>query len=161
MKTTILLLLIFIVNSAFASNNYIGNIVPPYPPSHKDNGGYLVGLNKSNKTTKYSVSLTEKDNSQYFWLTKEIGRKNNNKNAIWQAIDLLILKKPKKGYFYALGICKVNQEIDDRIIALVKYDPNIEWFKSSQKAWKVNIKKEKIEPFSSKGISCANEGWGL
>jgi len=160
-KFKLLMFFIICTNPVIANDSYKGLVVPPYPELHIDKGGYLIGFNIKSKKPIFAISHTIKDKSQYFWLKKEIGRKNNNKNPIWKVLDVIVLDEPKINYFYALGLCRLKQDIDDRIIALVKYEKNKEWFTEIKKSWLVNIKKEKIEKFKAMGISCANEGWGL
>lgn len=161
MKFKLLFIFIISTNLAIASDTYIGSIVPPYPESHVDRGGYLVGFDIKSKDPAYAIAHTVKGRSQYFWLKKEIGRKNNNKNPIWKVMDVIVLDQPPKNYFYALGLCRLKEDIDDRIIALVKYEENKEWFTVVKKSWLVNVNKGKIETYNKKGLSCANEGWGL
>ena len=157
-KVTALSLLFLFSTLAVANDykNYIGKIVPPYPKSHVEINGYLINDRNSN----YAVFMTEKNNLQYFWLNKEVARKNNNENPIWKTLDILVITKLQKSYFYALGSCQLNQKLNDKIIALVKYEESKQWLNQVKKAWLVNIKQEKIEIITPEGISCANESWG-
>jgi hypothetical protein len=54
----------------------------------------------------------------------------------------------------------VNKVDDSSIIAVVK-ETETEWQTQVKFAYRANIKTGQLETITTKGVRCANEGWGL
>ncbi|MEP6900525.1 MAG: hypothetical protein ABJA66_02175 [Actinomycetota bacterium] len=127
----------------------VGEILPN---GAKDLGGGL--LSKEN----YGVSRFSKGKKHYLWLEKITGRDTSGVPD-WIVKDVLefdTLKKNQEFLFSYSSTCTITGQENLDTIVLAELSPKKKTYKIL-KAWKANIKKEKLEKISTKGIQCRAE----
>ncbi len=161
MKLQLLLLLIFIalsLNVSAQKKEFIGYkhkgvvVGETLPNGVKDLGGGLL----SNEN--YGVSRFSKGKKHYLWLEKITGRDSNGVPS-WIVKDVLefdTLKKHREFLFSYSSTCTIGGSENLDTIVLAEFKPKKKTYKIL-KAWKANIKKEKFEKLSTKGIKCKYE----
>ncbi|MGI8788492.1 MAG: hypothetical protein ACR2HG_12105 [Pyrinomonadaceae bacterium] len=159
MKLKILLLLTFIIIPTFASaqrKNLIGykykGVVngATLPNGAKDLGGGLL----SNEN--YGVSRFSKGKMFMLWLEKITGRDKEGVPS-WEIKDVLSFEKLKKNQeflFSYSSTCLQNDKSNINLIVMAELVPKEKTYKIL-KAWRANLKRERFESVSIKGIECA------
>lgn len=158
MKTKILLFLLLVALPTFAitrKSEYIGykhkGIVygETLPNGVKDLGGGLL----SNE--EYGVSRFSKGKKYMLWLEK-ITSRDAKGIPNWEVKDVLtfdLLKKNQEFFLSYSSGCQQNGKTDIDLIVQTEFVPKDKTYKILR-AWKANIKKEKFEKTSKKGIVC-------
>lgn len=122
------------------------------PNGVKDLGGGLL----SNEN--YGVSRFSKGKKHYLWLEKITGRDTSGVPS-WIVKDVLefdTLKKHQEFLFSYSSTCTIGGSENLDTIVLAEFKPKKKTYKIL-KAWNANIKKEKFEKLSTKGIKCQYE----
>jgi hypothetical protein len=122
------------------------------PNGAKDLGGGLLS------DENYGVSLFSKNGKFMLWLEKITGRDASG-IPNWKVKDVLIFSKPKSNqeflFSHSSG-CRQNDRQNLDLIVQVEFLPKTETYKIVY-AWRANVKKERFEKVSSKGIVCLYE----
>lgn len=159
MKLKILFLLILIAAPTFVSaqrKNLIGykykGVVygATLPNGAKDLGGGLL----SNEN--YGVSRFSKGRQFMLWLEKITARDDKGVPS-WEVKDVLTFDKLKKNQeflFSYSSACLQNGKEKLDLIVQAEFFAKTKTFKVIH-AWRANIRKEKFEKISTKGIKCA------
>ena len=137
------------------ANKYVGLRIPPIPEGHRKIEAFLI----DDKTDSYfALSRMIHKSGEAFLLQKLLYRDREG-HVHWEVISALAEPKRQKGYDYFMGTCMLNGEHQRDIIALVKSEDQ-EIQTGILRAWRVNIKNQKIEKIPVDGITCYIEGWG-
>ena len=158
MKTKIILLLLLVSLPILANtkkSEYIGYkhkgvlFGEKLQNGVKDLGGGLLSAEN------YGVSRFSKNEKMMLWLEKITDRDAKGQPS-WEVKDVLTFDKLKKNqsfmFSYSSG-CLQNGKENLDLIVMAELMPKDKTYKIL-KAWKANIKKEKFEKISSKGIKC-------
>lgn len=161
MKLKLFLLLIFTafsLNISAQKKQFIGykhkGVVfgETLPNGAKDLGGGLL----SNEN--YGVSRFSKGKKNYLWLEKITGRDLKGVPS-WIVKDVLefdALKKNQEFLFSYSSFCTTAGKKNLDTIVLAELQPKTKKYKIL-KAWKANVKSEKFEKASTRGIQCKAE----
>ncbi len=161
MKYGLFLLLTFLVfglNVSAQKKDFIGykhkGVVygETLPNGAKDLGGGLL----SNEN--YGVSRFSKASKEYLWLEKITGRDTKGIPS-WIVKDVLEFDKLKKNQeflFSYSSTCTSKGKANLDTIVLAEFHPKKKTYKIL-KAWKANVRREKFEKLSTKGIQCQYE----
>ncbi len=158
MKTKIILILLLIALPVFAvtkRSKYIGykhkGIVygEKLPNGVKDLGGGLLS------DENFGVTRFIKDKDFMLWLEKITSRDSQGVPS-WEVKDVLNFDDLKKNqsflFSYSSGCLQNGRENLDMIV-MTELSPRNKAYKVL-KAWRANLKKEKFEKISTKGIKC-------
>ncbi len=159
MKTKIILILLLLALPVFAvtkKSKYIGykhkGVVygEKLPNGVKDFGGGLLS-NEDFGVTRYT-----KDKNFMLWLEKITSRDSKGVPS-WEVKDVLDFDNLNKNqsflFSYSSGCLQKGRENLDMIVMAELSTKNKTY--KIVKAWRANIKKEKFEKISTKGIKCA------
>ncbi|MCU0240001.1 MAG: hypothetical protein MUC29_11215 [Pyrinomonadaceae bacterium] len=119
------------------------------PNGVKDLGGGLLS------NDNYGISHFIKGNLNMLWLDKITGRDDKGVPN-WVVKDVLrfpLMKKNQSFLFSYASSCAKNKKGDLDMIVLAEFNAKLKKYKVLQ-AWKANLKKEKFEKISIKGIKC-------
>lgn len=155
---SVLTIALFALNISAQNKDFIGykhkGVVydETLPNGAKDLGGGLL----SNEN--YGVSRFLKGQKEYLWLEKITGRDTKGVPS-WIVKDVLEFDKLNKNQeflFSYSSACTIggNENLDTIVLAELK--PKTKKYKIL-KAWKANIKRERFEKSSTKGIQCRRE----
>jgi hypothetical protein len=128
-----------------------------FPRGLKDRGGSVIDVDRDE--SRYGLAEVQDSTAQMIWLERFINRDQQGK-VTYQVIDVLKLPPISKSQILVRSFCWVNGKRDREIIAIVEAT-DTEFRTTIHRAWRANIKTEKIEPMSPKGIACENIGWGV
>ncbi len=156
MKLLLLLLLITLPTAAVSqAKKYIGyehkgvTYGAMLPNGAKDLGGGLLS------DENYGVSRFSKDGKFMLWLEK-ITVRDAGGIPSWKVKDALIFSKPKSNqeflFSHSSG-CRQNGEENLDLIVQAEFLPKTKTYKIIN-AWRANIKNERFEKISNKGIVC-------
>lgn len=90
------------------------------------------------------------------WFEKVIDR-NSEGVSLWEVKDVLAFGKPKKNeefFFSYSSSCRQNRKVNLDLIVLAERVPRQKSYKVIN-AWRANVKKERFEEVSTKGIVCS------
>ena len=158
MKFKLFLLLTFLVvtlNVSAQKREFIGYkhkgvvVGETLPNGVKDLGGGLL----SNEN--FGVSRFSKGKKHYLWLEKITGRDTKGVPN-WIVRDVLEFDALKKNQEFLLSYsstCTTNGKANLDTIVLAEHQPKTKKIKIL-KAWKANVRNEKFEKLSTKGIQC-------
>jgi len=161
MKLKLLILLIVLIVPIFAAaqkKRYIGyqhkGVVSgaTLPNGFKDLGGGLLS------DENYGISRFSKGKKVMLWLEK-INSRDKNGVPSWTVRDVISFKKLKKNrefLFSYSSSCLQNGKENFDLIVMADFRPKTKTYKPV-KAWLANIKREKFEKLSVKGIVCKYE----
>ncbi|HXG85570.1 MAG TPA: hypothetical protein VNI84_16220 [Pyrinomonadaceae bacterium] len=103
----------------------------------------------------YGVTHFKKGKKYMLWLERIVER-NEAGVPVWEVLDVLsvgALKKNQEFLFSYSSPCKQNKKGNLDLIVLAESVPRTK-ARRVLKAWRANVKKEKFEPVSVKGIVC-------
>lgn len=157
MRIKLFLFLILITVPAIASpqKKYVGYkhrgvlYGETLPNGVRDQGGGLLSNNN------YGVSRFTKGKQYMLWLEK-ITSRDAKGVPTWVVKDVLSfdnLKKNQEFHFSYSSICRQNGKENLDLIVLTEYSPSKKTYQV-KRAWRANVKKEKFEKVSEKGIVC-------
>jgi hypothetical protein len=160
MKLNIFLLLIFITLPVFAlpdtHKEFIGykhqGILygETLPNGARDQGGGLLS------NDNYGITRFTKGRKYMLWLEKIIKRDAKGLPS-WEVKDVLAfdnLKKNQQFLFSYSSTCKQNGKENLDLVVMAELNQQKKAYRVLR-AWRANVKKEKFESTSSKGIVCA------
>lgn len=136
-------------------NEFIGyrhrgvNYGETLPNGAKDLGGGLL----SNET--YGVTRFSRGDTFMLWFEKVVER-NSKGIPNWEVKDFLTfnnLPKNQEFLFSYSSSCTQNNRKNLDLIVMAELNPQAKKYKVL-KAWQANIRREKFEEISTKGISC-------
>ncbi len=136
--------------------SYKGVRVPPLPPGHQDLGGYLINPDAA---TEYAVIEVWFDKKKMWWLQKMLSRDAKGKPQ-WEIVAVTEVPKVPKGYYFQMGTCEKGGVAVPEIIAVAKREDK-ERLENIHSAWIANLNTHSFEPYSTKGVVCINEGFGV
>lgn len=157
MKLFLLLLIITLPTAAATAQTkkYIGyehkGVIygATLPNGARDLGGGLLS------DENYGVSRFSKDGKFMLWLEKITARDAKGVPS-WKVKDVLIFPEPKKNqkflFSHSSG-CRQNGRENLDLIVQAKFLPKTKTYKIIN-VWRANVKKERFEKASSKGIVC-------
>ena len=119
------------------------------PNGVKDLGGGLLS------DEDYGVTRFVKGKKYMLWLEKIVER-NAKGEPSWEVKDVLTfpnLKKNQEFLFSHSSTCKQNGRENLDLVVMAELAPKTKTYKVL-KAWRANVKKERFEQTSSKGIVC-------
>jgi hypothetical protein len=119
------------------------------PNGVKDLGGGLLS------DEDYGVTRFVKGKKYMLWLEKIVER-NDDGMPYWEVKDVLTfdnLKKNQRFLYSYSSPCTENEAENLDLIVLAELAPKAKNYKIL-KAWRANVKKERFEQTSSKGIVC-------
>jgi hypothetical protein len=158
MKFGVLILLTFLVfasHSAAQKKQFIGYkhkgvvVGETLPNGVKDLGGGLLS------NDNFGVTRFSKGKKHYLWLEK-ITERDSEGVPSWIVRDVLEfdgLKKNQEFLFSYSSFCTTGGKENLDTIVLAEHQPKTKKYKIL-KAWKANVKSEKFERLSTRGIQC-------
>lgn len=156
MKLFLLLLIITLPTAAVSqTKKYIGyehrGVIygATLPNGAKDLGGGLLS------DENYGVSRFSKDGKFMLWLEKITARDAKGIPS-WKVKDVLTFSKPKSNQeflFSPSSGCRQNGRENLDLIVQAEFLPKTKTYKVIN-AWRANVKKERFEKASNKGIVC-------
>ena len=155
---SVLTIVLFALNISAQTKDFVGykhkGVVydETLPNGAKDLGGGLL----SNEN--YGVSRFLKGKKEYLWLEK-ITERDTKGVPNWIVKDVLEFDKLNKNQeflFSYSSACTVGGSENLDTIILAELQPKSKKYKIL-KAWKANIKRERFEKSSTKGIQCQRE----
>ncbi len=118
-------------------------------------GGALIQGSRPKYALEYVTDGTEK----YLILKKEVGRTGNS--AIWENIDHLVIPKMDDSYMLYYAMCLLNGSFEARIVAVAKYEVDVELNSNVDVAWFADLEEGKFEKISTDNVACINENYNL
>ena len=117
-------------------------------------------LQDSLNNRKFGISAYIDKSYVYYVFLDEI-KGNNVDNLSYKILDIVVVGKLNKNEILGTYNCQMDSTNDYKLIAIYredKYDSKLMVYYDILKAWKADIKREKIDSISTKGITCVNEG---
>ncbi len=164
MKISLLFTAAFLTISAFAASTFAMHFGDEFigyrhkgvlrgetlPNGARDLGGGLL----SNED--YGITRFVKGQKYMLWFEKVIDR-NSEGVPLWEVKDVLTFGKPKKNeelFFSYSSPCRQNRKVNLDLIVQAERVPRKKSYKVIN-AWRANVKKERFEKVSTKGIVCS------
>ncbi|MGK7947270.1 MAG: hypothetical protein AB4368_00305 [Xenococcaceae cyanobacterium] len=148
-------------------NKYIGLEYPPVPDGIIIEGGWTIEEKDSSTLTEYSIGSVIEGDKKFLWLEHFISL-NEEGEPSFKLVDILPLPPIDSEKEDVLGgspyLCHINGEYDPTLIVIAKLeDSNTEFLTNIQKAWRVDLAKEKFKEIETVGVEfrCENMGFGL
>jgi hypothetical protein len=139
--------------SVCSAASLTGKTIPPYPRGWGEPEGACLD------NCRYSIGVLSNGQTKILYLGKEVAGFTPDEPR-WLVLDEMPYPQAPKGFRVTYGTCQVNKVDDSSIIAVVK-ETETEWQTQVKFAYRANIKTGQLETITTKGVRCANEGWGL
>lgn len=163
-KISIALILLCVMNSAFAQGKYAGPVLKKligkkYTDSRTINSfkayTYMQGsmVNSIDDPETFTVDVFRKGTTQVVMFSLLTDSAANE----YTILDVLEVKNIQKGWEIKTGLCSQNGNENAEIMALAKPGRQ-EIIKTIKQAWRCNRDKRRIELLPVKSITCINEG---
>ena len=78
----------------------------------------------------------------------------------FEILDVLEITSINEDDLICFQSCQKDSLRDSEIVAITKYDENLEYFKDIIQAWRADRENGKFISIDPKGIECLNEGFG-
>jgi hypothetical protein len=85
----------------------------------------------------------------------------NQPTQIWQIVAVQDIPLLKQGQMIALGTCRDDGQPNSRVVAVVDYDPDKQWFDRFESAWEYDYKQDAFMPHPTEHLQCLNARYGL
>jgi len=85
----------------------------------------------------------------------------NQSTQTWQIVAVQDIPLLKQGQMIALGTCRDDGRPDSRVVAVVNYDPDKQWFDRFDSAWEYDYKQDAFVPYPTEHLQCLNARYGL
>jgi hypothetical protein len=79
----------------------------------------------------------------------------------WQIVAIQDIPLLKQGQMLAMGSCKHNGRHDSRVVAVVDYDADKQWFDRIEADWAYDYKQDAFISYPTVNIQCFNAHYGL
>jgi hypothetical protein len=79
----------------------------------------------------------------------------------WQVVAIQQIPLLRQGQMVALGTCRVSGKPDSRVVAIVDYRGDEQWFDRFEGAWDYDYPKNAFEPVPTDTLRCLNPRYGL
>ncbi|HEX7044227.1 MAG TPA: hypothetical protein VF203_06410 [Burkholderiales bacterium] len=152
-----MLLLLALCRTAAAAE-LVGSIVPPYPPGTATRNAACIGRQldpPGNSGCRFTVGILETAGT-YTWVYAARLDHYSGKKAFFRVTDAIPYPAVPQGYYLAFGLCRVNGERDDTVIAVVRRSAE-EWHGDAVWAQKVELPAGKWKVIAPGNIECLNE----
>ncbi len=120
-------------------------------------GGLVSSLEDAKQ---YAISEVRRGRKGMLWF-EYLTHRDQAGSPYWEVRDVLVLPVIRRGQVLAYSSCFSRQKPDPEIVAIVDYQPNVEFFTRARRAWRAKRSVERFEEISPRGIKCTNEGFGM
>ena len=79
----------------------------------------------------------------------------------WQIVAMQDIPLLRQGEMIALGTCRKWGLRNSRVVAVVKYRGDQQWFDQIQAAWSYDYRKDAFEEYPTENLQCYNPRYGL
>lgn len=155
-------LLAFVALSACAShevNHLIGkNPVQVFRPEFMVDQSTMQ-FDESKPGVDWGMSLEWQ--GDHYILSVDQNTTPNQPTQIWQIVAIQDIPLLKQGQMFAMGSCKHNGKHDSRVVAVVDYDVDKQWFDRIEADWVYDYKQDAFISYPTVNIQCFNARYGL
>ena len=85
----------------------------------------------------------------------------NQPTQTWQIVAVQDIPLLKQGQLIAMGTCQHNGHHDSRVVAIVDYDADKQWFDRIEADWAYDYAKDEFISYPTVNIRCLNPRYGL
>ena len=85
----------------------------------------------------------------------------NQPTQTWQIVAVQDIPLLKQGQMIAMGTCRHNGHPDSRVVAIVDYDADKQWFDRIEGDWAYDYAKDDFISYPTVNIQCLNPRYGL
>jgi hypothetical protein len=135
-----------------------GNPMIVYDP------GYLVDqatmqFDESKPGVDWGLSLVWQ--GDHYIISADQNTTPGKPTQIWQVVAIKQIPLLKQGQMLALGTCRVSGKPDSRVVAIVDYRSDQQWFDQFEGAWAYDYPKNAFEAVPTDTLRCLNPRYGL
>ncbi len=155
------LLGLLVLSGTAWSATLVGTEVPPYPDGLQEVGGVCVGDSIGlDHICDYAINTVEDAQGGQTLYAGKISRYDADGNPYWKVLDAMPYPSVTKEQILAMTTCRKDGNADTTIFAVAKASEE-EWYKTIEKAYKLDLTQQKFIELDTSGIDCQNESWGL
>jgi len=85
----------------------------------------------------------------------------NQPTQTWQIVAVQDIPLLKQGQMIALGTCRDDGRPNSRVVAVVDYDADKQWFDRFDSAWEYDYQQDAFVPHPTDHLQCPNVRFGL
>lgn len=97
----------------------------------------------------------------HYLLSAEQNTTPRQLNQTWQVVAVQDVPLLKAGQMFALGSCMDDGAPNSRVVAVVDYDPDKQWFDRFAAAWAYDYASNAFLPYPTSHLQCFNPRYGL
>jgi len=97
----------------------------------------------------------------HYLLSADQNTTPNQPTQTWQIVAVQDIPLLKQGQMFAVGSCKHNGRHDSRVVAVVDYDADKQWFDRIEADWAYDYKQDAFISYPTVNIQCFNARYGL
>lgn len=150
-----------------SAGGWRGSVVPPYPSGVRELGGACIGEGSSGEAmcaVSISVVKDEQSGARTVLAIRRLHHPDGNAvggdrplGLVTDVLEPAVLDDDATEV--AIGLCQRDGGDDSRIVAIVRPEPDIEWYTRLRGAWRVGAD-GRFAAIEAAGVRCLNEGYG-
>ncbi|HSN18603.1 MAG TPA: hypothetical protein VLV87_10390 [Gammaproteobacteria bacterium] len=129
-----------------------------YPPNFMVDQS-LMQFDESKPGVDWGLSLVWQ--GDHYVLSADQNITPNQLTQTWQIVAVQDIPLLKQGQMFAMGTCQHNGHRDSRIVAIVDYDADKQWFDRIEGDWAYDYAKDGFISYPTANIRCLNPRYGL
>lgn len=97
----------------------------------------------------------------HYVITADQNTTPNQPTQVWQIVAVQDIPLLIAGQMLAMGTCMDDGVRNSRVVAIVDYDEDKQWFDHIEGAWAYDYGKDAFEPYPTAKLLCYNPRYGL
>ena len=97
----------------------------------------------------------------HYLLTADQNTTPDQPTQKWQIVAVQDIPLLKQGQMIAMGTCERNGKHDSRLVAIVDYDADKQWFDRIEADWAYDYPQDAFISYPTANIQCLNARYGL
>lgn len=129
-----------------------------YGPTQPKGVKYVSGalISERNDEKEYGISEVHKGRVKALWFER-LARRDERGIPYWELLDVLVAPPHTGKQILVYASCRLKNQYNPEIVALVDNQPSEEFLTRVRKAWRANRQTGKFEVLPTKGIKCTNQ----
>src|SRR5882724_193133 len=120
---------------------------------------HTMQFDESKPSVDWGMSLVWQ--GDHYLVSADQNTTPNQPTQSWQIVAVQDIPLLRQGQMIALGTCRDDGKPNSRVVAVVDYDPDKQWFDRFDSAWEYDYQQDAFVPHPTEHLQCLNARYGL